>query len=80
LREKALSVTVEEPPGEGGISVAFRKALASADHGHAPARQHGATTDSTNSPPTPSRADGYGMCGRRAEYEIPGATAPRGEE
>jgi len=29
---------------------------------------------------TPSRADGYGMCGRRAEYEIPGATAPYGGE
>ncbi|WP_069812027.1 cupin [Streptomyces sp. TP-A0874] len=25
---------------------------------------------------TPSRRDGYGMCGRRAEYELPGTTLP----
>jgi mannose-6-phosphate isomerase-like protein (cupin superfamily) len=27
---------------------------------------------------TPSNPDGYGMCGRRAEYDIPGVTAPYG--
>lgn len=29
---------------------------------------------------TPSNPDGYGMCGRRAEYDIPGVTAPYGGE
>ncbi|GAA1949506.1 hypothetical protein [Amycolatopsis minnesotensis] len=28
----------------------------------------------------PSRRDGHGMCGRREEYETPGATLPRGGE
>lgn len=28
---------------------------------------------------TPSKRDGYGMCGRREEYEIPGVTLPYGE-
>jgi hypothetical protein len=28
----------------------------------------------------PSKPDGYGMCGRRAEYAIPGVTAPYGGE
>jgi mannose-6-phosphate isomerase-like protein (cupin superfamily) len=29
---------------------------------------------------TPSNPDGYGMCGRRAEYDIPGVTSPPGGE
>jgi mannose-6-phosphate isomerase-like protein (cupin superfamily) len=29
---------------------------------------------------TPSNPDGYGMCGRRAEYDIPGVTSPYDED